>query len=550
MRLIYVPEKKLFLFHCSYFQRKIPQKAGLKYKSKSKLWYTYNPDKALKLYEYADEDLKKKFDQYKGYIKKKIRKSFKASSNFRVPKPEGLEFDYFPYQKAGIEFAVNRKYTLLADEMGLGKTIQAIGTLNHMKDPKRVMIICPNSMKGVWKKELNTWLIHDMDISVNSSAEFRLADIMIINYEAFRFSINKKSKDFRDPKKGKYNSTLELFKDLRKLDNIDLLILDESHRIKNYSANTTRNIFKLKSKIGVSKALFLTGTPIFSRPDEIWTTIKFFGETKKFKGTKSDFMEYYQDAYFDQRWKRMVTREPQHLEELQRLLRTSFMIRRTKKQVFPDMPEKMRKIVPVEVNRSKFKQYDYLLQDVHDISKLDHFNPEQSLLRSLKPEDISQIAELRRLAGVEKIQPTIEYIDELLEAGEKVIVFGHHKKVLNKLKKKYKNCAFITGDVPSDDRLAEVEKFQNDPECKVFIANIIAGGVGLTLTASSNVVFLEMDFVPANMLQAEDRAHRHGQTKSVTCHYMVAEDTLDAYIAEMIIKKQEIFEKMIEKEHL
>lgn len=549
MKLVYIEDKKLFVLSCQYSERAIPSKAGFKFSSKSNLWYTQDIFTARKLAKYADKDLQMRFKKYDDYVSNKIEASASANEDIEIPKPDDLEFDYFGYQKAGVKYATPRQYTLIADDMGLGKTIQAIGVINKMEDPKDILIVCPNSMKGVWKKELGTWLTHDLSVTVNSSSEFTRADIMIINYEAFRFSINKNSKGFRDPAKGKYNSTLELFKDLKKIDSFDLLILDESHRIKNYSANTTRNIFKLKSQIGVKKSIFLTGTPIFSRPDEIWTTIKFFEFEDKFMGNKDKFMSYYQNSYFDRRFKRLVMGEPKHLDELQKRLRMNFMIRRTKKQVFKDMPPKIRKIVPIEVDTTKFDKFDYLIQDMHDVSSLSNEDVDVQL-SSLRGGHIGELAEMRQIAGEQKLSPCIEYVNELIEAGEKVIIFGHHKKVLRDLREKYPNCAFITGDTPSDERMGEVEKFQNDPECMVFIGNIASAGVGLTLTASSNVVFLELDFVPANMTQAEDRAYRIGQDRTVFIHYLVAQNTLDAYIADMIIRKQDIFDRMVEKERL
>lgn len=551
MKLVFHEEKRLFLFSCNYFERKIPKKAGFKYSSKVDLWHTGSITKAIKLYEYAGKELQERFDKYKKRKQEKIQQSLCINSDFQPPKPDGLEYDYFDYQRAGIEYANDREYTLIADEMGLGKSVQTVGVINCLDDFDNILIICPNSMKGIWRNELHTWCTHSgKKISINNSAEFKPADIMIINYEAFRFSINPKSKDFRDPEKGKFNSTLELWKDLKKLDGIDLLILDESHRIKNWQANTTRNIFKLKSRIGVDQAIFLTGTPIFSRPDEIWTTIKFFEYEDKFRGTKADFMKYYQNSYFDRRYKRTIMGEPQHLDELQSLLRSYFMIRRTKSQVFDDMPEKLRKIVPVEVDQSKFENFQHLTQKIHDISALSSDDMEQNILSSLSIQDIREYSELRMLAGEEKVSAVIEYVKSILDTGEKVIIFGHHKRVLAEYKKAFPNCAFITGSTPSDDRADIVDRFQNDPDCRVFIGNMISAGVGLTLTASSNVVFAELDPVPANMRQAEDRAHRISQTETVVAHYIVADKTLDAYLADMIIGKQNIFDRMIEKEHL
>lgn len=550
MKLLYLEDKKLFIFHCKPKNNRFAKNAGLNFSAKSNLWYTSNIDKASKLRQYGSDELKQRFSKYDEYIDKKVEQSYKEASDYEVPKPENLSFDYFPFQKVGVKGIVENKFTLLADDMGLGKSIQGVGAINKMDNLETVFIICPNSVKGVWEKELKTWCIHNnLTISVNNSAEFKRANIMIINYEAFKFSINPRSKNFRDPAKGKYNCTLELFKELKKIDKIDLLILDESHRIKNYSANTTRNIFKLKSKVGVDKAVFMSATPIFSRPDEIWTTIKFFGYESKFEGNKEKFMDYYQNSYFDTRYNRLIMGEPKHLDELQRHLRSTFMIRRTKEQVFPEMPKKIRKIVPVDVDTSKFDKFSYLISESHDISSLSDEKLDETLT-SLRAGHIGELAEMRKIAGWEKLSAIKEYVDDLLDSGEKVVIFGHHKELLGKLRGYYKGCAFITGDVPSDKRMAEVDKFQNDENCRVFIGNIQSAGVGLTLTRACHSVFVELDFVPANMTQAEDRIYRIGQERTAFIHYLVAKNTLDAYIADMIIRKQEIFDKMMEKKTL
>lgn len=550
MKLVYVEDKKLFIFYCSPEYYRIPKSARFEFSVKTGLWYTQNIDKASKLRKYASRDLQERFKKYDVWVDRKIKSSYNSELDINIPKPKNLKHDYFPYQKAGIKKINENKYTLLADETGLGKTVQVIGAINMMRDPKRILIICPNSMKGVWEKELKTWCVHGhLKISISNSTDFKLSDIMIVNYETFKFSIDPKSKDFRDPKKGKYNCSLNTFKTMKGMGKIDLLVLDESQRIKNYSANTTRNIFKLKSKIGVDKAVFLSATPIFSRPDEIWTTIKYFGFEDKFEGNKSNFMSYYQSSYFDTRWNRLIHGEPKNLDELQRYLRSTFMIRRTKDQVFPEMPKKIRKIIPIEVDTTKFDKFDYLISESHNVSTLSNDDVDH-VLTSLRSGHIGELAEMRMIAGEQKLKATKEYVDDLLDSGEKVVIFGHHKKLLASLKNYYSGCAFITGDVPSDQRLAEVEKFQNDPECKVFIGNIQSAGVGLTLTSSCHAVFVELDFVPANMTQAEDRIYRIGQKRTSFIHYLVAKNTLDAYIADMIIRKQDIFDKMIERENL
>lgn len=555
MKLLYESSTDAFVFKANIFDKDIPIQAGFEFDVEFSFWYTFNHSYALKLEKYAkDEKTKAKLREIKNKEDDILEKSWSEKSNFMVPKPDN-GYEYYPHQLAGIEYIYERPFTLLGDQMGLGKTSQTIGTFNKMqsesKEKLNWLIICPATMKDVWAEELKVWLSNydDYTISINTGSGFELADIMIVNFEAFNATQNKKSSKYRDPKKGEFNPTFFLFKELNKVKKINLLAVDESHKLKEWSSNTTKNIFKLKKK--VEKTIFMTGTAIFAKPEEIWTTIRFANMTHHFMGDKLSFLEYYSDARFDFRRRRMVSGEPKNLDELQRNLRKHFMIRRTSSE---GVYRKVRNIIPLDVEIKNIDKYETLKRKIVDVSYLEtgesKRDDSKSIIGALQPTDIVEFSQFRKECGIAKIKQAVKFIDDILETGEKVILFGYHKEVLAYYKELYPDSAMIVGSTPQKDRIKEIEKFQKDPNCKVFIGNLDSASVGITLTASSTVIFVEMGVTPAIMFQAEARASRIGQTKIVNVFYLVAKNTLDAYIAETLIRKNKIVEQSLDKEKL
>ena len=549
MKLVY--KKKRFFFICSRKNNSIPRKAEFNYNYSGKVWWTNDILKAYKLKEYADDLLQKKLEEYINKRQKKIEESYSGYADIDIPAPD--EYDYFPFQKAGIKYSLDRDKVLIADDMGLGKTIQVIGVLNSMESVDKVLIVCPNSLKYNWKKELERWLVHDdLTISVNDMTTFTPANIMIINFDAFKFASNPKNKNFKDPKKGEFNPTFHLMKDLKKLKKIDVLVVDESHKLKNWSANTTRNIFKLKNQ--VSRMLFLSGTPIMGKIEELWTTIKIFGFQHVFGRNKDEFMRNWCGATWNPFMRRYESNPDKITDEifkrLQENLRIHFMIRRTKKQVLKELPEKIRSIVPLQIDRKYLEQYDHLTQDVVDASKLNN-NAESSILSSLRPQQIQEVTEMRKVTGQLKIMPSYHFIKDMVDAGEKVVVFGHHVEVLEQLYHKFKKTAvLVKGGIKPEDRQKAVDLFQESDDINVFIGQNDVASLGITLTASSNVVIVESSWTPSINVQIEDRCLRYGQKNAVNVYYLVIDKSIDAHIIQTVIRKQDLFDKVIENESI
>ena len=467
--------------------------------------------------------VREEIERKKDYIQETLQKSMSATSDIEVPVPPGL--NYLPFQKAGIEFINQQRNVLVADEMGLGKTIQAIGYINLNPEIKTVLVICPASLKLNWKSELQKWLTRSFSINVLNG--HGLADITITNYESVKTNF-----------------------DILKSRMWDLLILDESHYIKNYKAQRTKFItgFYVDKKKGIWTAglkdyakqkILLTGTPVLNRPMELFTQLKVLGN--ELGKNPFAFMSKYVET---DRWGGAVGSK--NLEELQLRLRTTCMIRREKKDVLLELPDKLRQVItlPREIlSDSDRKNMDMIIQYLSESWDV----ATGKLTSSRIPFD--EIAEMRHLQAVKKIPYVIEHLENVLENEDKVVIFAHHHDVIDAIHDKFRDISVVaTGNETLKERDEAVNRFQNDPNVKLFIGSIQAMGVGITLTASSTVIFAEVEWRPGDLFQAEDRLHRIGQKSTVLVQYLVINDSIDSYMINKILEKIGVIESVVNSE--
>jgi SNF2 family DNA or RNA helicase len=454
-------------------------------------------------------------------------------SDIDVPAPAGLE--YYGFQKAGIEYASKRTMTLVGDEPGLGKSIQAVGVSNLLSEIQKVLIICPASLKINWKREWKKWDIKDLHVSIVEKS-FNLAQsqqVVIVNYD--------KLKKFRA--------------EIRKTE-WDLLIVDEAHFLKSSKAqrtrevlggikrNADREIVERVTPIPAKRRLFLTGTPILSRPKELWPILQSLDPN----GLGSDWYAY-AERYCglweikDREGKRIGWKwdGATNLPELQDRLRSAFMVRRLKKDVLTSLPPKIRQVISIEPSSS--------LKKLIAMEILSYEQYKDTLKESENPPAFSAMAQARKEVGIAKVPFCVEHIKEILNEREKIVAFVHHHEVADRLSETFGESAVrIDGRVSLPDRQKAVDRFQMDPTCRIFIGGIQAAGVGLTLTASSTVIFVELDWTPGNISQAEDRCHRIGQRDCVTVQHIVFAGSLDEHMASTIIEKQRIIDTALDKE--
>lgn len=340
----------------------------------------------------------------------------------------------------------------------------------------------------------------------------------------------------------------------------DLVAGDEIHLIKNPKSRRSRAFTAINGRRNVG----MTGTPIVNRPAELFPILHWVDPVSwpKFWPYAMRYCDAKQGKYG---WE---LGGASNLPELQQKLRETVMIRRMKANVLKELPPKRRSVVVIPSNGSaallKREQEAY---DRHQAAIMEAraqkdlaqasdnkeaYSAAVARLRAITGVMLQDISRLRHETAVAKAPHVAEHVLNILEDndGYKVIVFCHHKDVVDLLMDKlsaYKPVK-VTGDVSMTARQAAVDAFQNDPQVQVFVGNIQAAGVGLTLTASSHVVFAELDWVPGNVSQAEDRAHRIGQHESVLIEHLVFDNSLDAKMAQTIIKKQAIIEQALDKQ--
>ena len=541
-------------------ERLLAKNAGFRWESLNKVWYTYDDATAYKLKDYIVEEMKVDVDS----IVEGAKDSYAVDTDFMPPAPEGLE--YRPYQRAGIEYMYKRESTLLADPPGTGKTIQVSGLLNTMYannelEGKRVLIVAPASMTLTWERELRKWLIWTPVIHTYGASKARKYSVEVFKPDISIFSYERLSSVYKDyyiiEDLDYGGKTIRMHSAVKS--SYDVVILDEAHFCK--SENSKRTMVSMAFAAEASKKVFMTGTPMLNRPIELWSLISTLDSRtwnnrnrfatyfcnrhleKIFYKPKDRFTGAQKDARSKNVW---VENGAEHIDELNSALRTTIMIRRDKSQVLSQLPEKTVQTVELPVTcREVAEELDAWK------TLCRRYGDEQEALTKLLGGalglDIDTMAKVRQNVALAKVPFVAEFVGNYVEQGEKVIVMAHHKAVVDALMEAFSeyNPVKVVGGMSAEEKQKSIDAFQKDVDTKVFVGNIRAAGVGLTLTASSTVVFAELDFTPGVMEQCEDRAHRIGQKHSVNVFRLVLKDSLDSYLLEMLKAKSDISEELL-----
>jgi SWI/SNF-related matrix-associated actin-dependent regulator 1 of chromatin subfamily A len=547
-------------------------KAGLKLK----VWWTPKSECAARLESECDDAAK---ELLSGHLKT-VQASKAVDADVELPCPEGLE--YKGYQKGGIAYAMQRPNTLIGDEMGLGKTIQALGLINAVPEIKNVLVVCPASLKLNWEREAKKWLMREFNMLVVDGMKDDIpaeATMVIVNYDLVR---GKKIDDpeFKVPpgtivKVPKYVESSHVHAQLMARQ-WDLLVVDECHRIKDPKSlqaiaiigreaapkKHERQILGLKHK--TARNAFLTGTPFLNKPVEMHPLLAALAPQEF--GNFFKFAKRYCDA--KQGPFAWDFNGASNLEELQEKLRSTIMVRRLKKDVLTELPPKRRQIIVmkpgsgeakvIKAEQDAWKIHEERMEMLQNELDFAHASGDQEAykkiadqLKQAKKVGFEQTSLARKNVALAKLPKVIEHLEEAFEQGiNKIVVFGWHHEVCNAITDHFGAAAVkLTGEVTSSkERQEAVDRFQNDPSVKVFVGSIGAAGVGHTLTAASTVIFVELDWVPANINQAEDRCHRIGQHDSVLVQHLVLDGSLDARMVELLVQKQEIADKALDRD--
>ncbi len=447
-------------------------------------------------------------------------------SEFWIPKSalikshnvEKVEVDYSKYnhrpplqhQKEAIEKLAGSRRFILADDMGLGKTTSTIIAALET-GAKKILIICPASLKINWQREIENY--SDRTVYIAEGKKFSTeSDFVIVNYD-----ILKNFHDIKDKSKSLLNQS-----------EFELVILDEAHMISNPQAQRTKIINHYVKNI--KRVWLLTGTPMTSRPMNYYNLLNII-ESPVAQNWMAYAIRYCQGYQFTA-GKRKVwnVTGASNLEELRD--RTSKQILRRLKEDVLDLPDKI--ISPVYL-RLKSKEYEELMGEYYDW--FDNKKDESSSLTV----QFSKLMKVRKVIANEKTKQTIEFAENIIEQGKKVIIFTNFTDTLQTIYNHFgKQAVYLDGSCSKPHRQHAVDEFQDNEKIKVFVGNLKAAGVGLTLTAAEVVIMNDLSFVPAEHAQAEDRAYRYGQKSNVLVYYPLYENTIEGAIYDILNRKKEI----------
>lgn len=442
------------------------------------------------------------------------------SALIKSHKVEHVTIDYSKYnhrpplthQKDAIEKLVGSKRFILADDMGLGKTTSTIIAALETK-AKKILIVCPASLKINWQREIENY--SDRSVFIAEGKKYSIdSDFVIVNYDIL--------KNFHDtdPKKKEQS--------LLNQSNFDLVILDEAHMISNAQALRTKLINSFVKTI--NRVWLLTGTPMTSRPMNYYNLLNIV-ENPVAQNWKAFAIRYCQGYQFNA-GKRKVwnVSGASNLEELRE--RTSKQVLRRLKEEVLDLPDKI--ITPVYL-RLKSKEYEELMGDYYDWYDK---NPDESSSLTVQ---FSKLMKVRKVIASEKVKQTIDFTENILEQGKKVIIFTNFTDTLQMIYQHFgKQAVYLDGSCSNSIRQQAVDSFQNDDKIKIFVGNLKAAGVGLTLTSAEVVIMNDLSFVPAEHAQAEDRAYRYGQKSNVLVYYPLFENTIEGKIYDILNHKKKI----------
>ena len=430
-----------------------------------------------------------------------------------------IDFDKYSHrplmehQKEAVKSLVANKRFILADDMGLGKTTATVvGALET--GAKKVLVICPASLKINWQREISNYT--DRSISIVEGKKWEDADFIIINFDII--------KNYHDVS----NKTESVVMNSK----FDLVIIDEAHYIQNTQAQRTKLINDFVRT--VDRLWLLTGTPITSRPINYYNLLNLIQSP-----VASNWMAYvrrYCNGFQFKAGKRKIwnVSGASNLDELRE--RTQRQVLRRLKENILDLPEKI--ITPVYL-RLKSKEYEELMGEYYDW--YDKSGEADSLTLQF-----SKLTKVRQVIANEKINATIELVESILEQDKKVIVFTNFTNSLEMLLEKFGKMAVrVDGSCSQKERQWAVDEFQNNEKVRVFVGNIKAAGVGLTLTAGEAVIMNDLSFLPSDHSQAEDRAYRIGQKNSVLVYYPIFDNTIEGIIYDILHKKKNIFETIM-----
>ena len=475
---------------------------------------------------------------------------------FEIDIPKDFEFKTKPFshQIDGVRFGLNKKKFLLCDDQGLGKTKQIIDLVSCLEKTdtiNKVLIVCGvNSLKYNWQSEISIhstekgWVLgtrfrKTTGKAYEGSTKDKLEDLdnltdcryIITNIESLRAGAEKISKS-------KYHFPIaEKLQELCKKGIISVIAFDECHKSKDPTSLQSRAMLLLSATYMSA----MSGTPLMNNPLDLYFPMHWLGYENH------SFYQFKQHYCTLGGWGGSQVVGYKNLEEI-RAMMDNIMLRRLKTEVL-DLPEKIRKIEYVDMTPKQNQIYKEVYAGVmNDLQKIKFSNNPLSMMIRLRQATGWTGILSDKVQESAKMERMIELVEEITASGQKAIIFSNWESITSVAKEKLKayNPAYITGAMKADERMKEVDRFQNDDKCKVIIGTIGAMGTGLTLTAAQNVIFLDSPWNMALKAQAEDRAHRIGTKGTVNIITLVCKNTIDERIEELVEKKGQIADALVD----
>jgi len=509
--------------------RFLKEKKMAKWNASKKRWEFPLKEEIIERFKPLEIEIDEKLSKYFHKLKEEREAKLKAKEQ-EIELKTYLKNILHPYQRIGVGFLKVAKRAILADDMGLGKTLQTIALIDEANLSK-ILIVCPNSLKYVWLNEINKWKLPKKAIIIDKLNQrhppefYNKYDVWIINYEKI---------------------IIERYYNLLLSRNYDLLVFDEAHNLKNRKSKRSEaaNILSKKADYLIE----ITGTPIMNRTSELWHLLHLlYPNEYKSYWKFVDRYAYVTRNYFGGYEVYGVKNEKKLRKELAPIL-----IRRLKTEVLKELPEKTIEQIYLDLKPKQQKYYNAMEEEM----SIELANDE-----SLDaPTVLAKIIRLKQIAVTPKLLDTsLEFdnakydfvLDILNGTNDKVVIFSQFAKAIKLFAKElnaagYKVVKYI-GEMSPEERDKAITQFQSDDETRVFLATLQAGGVGITLTSANIAIFLDKHWTPAINEQAQDRLHRIGQKKNVLIYELIAKNTIEEYIEQLLEGKKDIIQAILEK---
>ncbi|KAG2479539.1 MAG: ATP-dependent helicase [Nitrosopumilales archaeon] len=437
----------------------------------------------------------------------------------RVNPGEQFRGKLLNFQKEGLDFLLKSSgNALLADEMGLGKTVQTLAYLASEKQAFPALVVAPLVTLNNWQREIGKFMkrksrngrLVENEVPTSTiirrgkTEELGKFDFYIINYDL-------------------------LFKRLNDLSQLDIrtIVCDEVQNLRSKTTKKYDAVKKLAALPSIKYRIGLSGTPIYNRGSEIWPIVDIL--RPGLLGNFNEFCEYF--CYVNEKGKAIVLKSKR--ESLRNQLQKHVMLRRRKTDVLKELKDKVRykEVIDADTNYY-FNELDRIWKKLEEEQKdaESAFDKSSSYQRAIQSE--------RQAAGIAKLPHVINFVTNIMEIEESVVVFCHHRSIHNLLHQNLSDFSpvSIIGGQSDKVRQEQIDKFQNG-ESKLMIAGLRAGNVGINLHRARYVIFAELDWSPAIHRQAEDRLHRIGQKNTVFAYYLIGNGTLDNHVANVLVDK-------------